>query len=561
MNNYNESLIQTKKNAFLQFMKNLQKNNTKKLLNINIYYFLLKNCFKTFLSNVLKSKDNYFKKLSLTFSYAINAKHALRKLILLKYKTKRINDIIENKNYFLHKKFYKNKLKKKILSLLKKFKDLKVHINSYKFILKRLYDKYLKKNLLSNFKKFHNSKFLYSKIKKFELKIILFQIKNYVNYQKQLDEVDRKIRKYKYKSKIKSVFSTISHKLKTKSSLRILKFKKNLFFQKLFIRKLLNQINRKDNLINKMKILVNNKFKFFVKKIKRKREYLIHMNTKINLLISVFNVFYLKLFFRNLKNIDSIINQIENENFSFYNKKLYFSILKSTVKINKKIIGLKNIYTNSQIVKINILKSKKCFFDNTKIKNKYNYNSKLAKLSYERRLINKTFYNLIDIFSYLCSQKQKYILSLLNFRKNSIMKIFSFLKIHTHLIKEKKSTYSELQKEREKIIVRNLLQLIITKSSSEIVQKENNITNLYIKRSTKGIKTALIWYKRLKNKISLKKINENKLPEQSEIQIEENKNKLINEKVNINKVSIGEDIEILLSLKTKKRHIPKKIEF
>ncbi len=199
-----------------------------------------------------------------------------------------------------------------------------------------------------------------------------------------------------------------------------------------------------------------------------------------------------------------------------------------------------------------------------------------ARNFYFEKIKTKLFDIFKNNFNSMLEKKQKYILSLLSFRKNYIKKLFNALRLNKIIRKNKKKQYQSIKEQRDSIIFSTLIQMLITNVSKAISYKEEIIKNLYIKRSSRGIQTALLWFKKLKNKIRMKKLSmQPQNPQFVSNKIESEQMSLSpcfqydsikilkSEKLTVpkHKENVLEDINLLITLKNKRRFLPKKIEF
>jgi hypothetical protein len=260
-------------------------------------------------------------------------------------------------------------------------------------------------------------------------------------------------------------------------------------------------------------------------------------------------------------------NQIKYKSNEFRNKKFYnFKIF--FLKLKLKLNILKDFSRKCKLFKLNSAAGKLL----TREKNKFvnilrkviDHKFKVTKSNnfYVRNLLSKTITSLNHIVFIINQKKEKYIISLINFRTSFIKKVFKSLVLNKIIQKEKNSKYFELHNERERIICSYVFKNLFTNCSREIKKKEEDIANVFIKRSSRGIQTALIWYKRLKSKVELKRLGINQNINREKIIVKINQTYLNSNFMNpeSQKTDVKEDINILLNLKNKKRAIAKKID-
>ena len=99
-------------------------------------------------------------------------------------------------------------------------------------------------------------------------------------------------------------------------------------------------------------------------------------------------------------------------------------------------------------------------------------------------------------------------------------------------------------------------------NSRNIHVKEELIAKEYVDKSTKGIRTALIWFNKLKTRVMVKKgrsLNGNEITNQiSDINVNTNNN---NNNSSDSSDTLLNDLAQLKALRNKKRTAPKKFDF
>jgi hypothetical protein len=568
---------------FYNFLKNIKKSTEKKYTHINIYYFSIKSGLRKFIDNISRNiKENHLYKLMITLNYSYNCKlffsNIKKKILYIKYR--------RNKEKFKLKQsreFYAKKLKSKFLKTLSKNKNLKLIYQKRSYQLNRMISSYLSKKLIYMMKAFYNSKFHNLMKKKFIYKLHLTKLRKFYKHEEKRVEIDRIVRKFCFVNSTKKFISKIK---KLHSSV----LKRDLFFfqyyQKFFLNKFKKSLLKNKSISDKDDTIEDSAKKYsyllFFKWIKRSMNFIKHNEPKCKKLINILDYIRMKKFFKNFEFYDSILIKNKQDLEAILAKRIFLKKIQFYLKINKEIQNKLDILNNSQVYKDNVKAAKLQLFRNLKLTLAINRKNKKATHFYNKNLKAKTFIQLYEVKNKLLEKKQKYILSLLTFNKNFIRKAFKILNTNYIIKKNKKEEYNNLRSQREKIVYSHLFKMLVINCSNEIKNKEDQIAQVFIKRSSRGISTALQWFKKLKSRVEMKKINKN-LTEDNSRQTNNYKESTFNNgTINNNfsiyptqnflslkstttpiicKEKIVKDVDLLISLKNKRRALPKKLEY
>ena len=142
--------------------------------------------------------------------------------------------------------------------------------------------------------------------------------------------------------------------------------------------------------------------------------------------------------------------------------------------------------------------------------------------------------------------------------QNQSKKIFNTLKYYKVYKANKKNEYQYIQTSHNEIIANHLIEKIIVLYSKQLHIKEETMSKEYIHKSTRGIRTILLWYNKLKTRVMLKKIKKNNASNQNLSNGHIINNSILNtEESN----QILSDFEKLKELRNKKRSAPIKLSF
>jgi len=567
------------KKCFLRFLKIIKKKTEKKYFLINIYYFIIRTNFRKLLKNVEeKIESNNLNKLALSLNYTQHTKkfYALIKNKSFDNKKSQFSSFKTKLKLLACKEIYQKNLKIKIFDYFKvMIKEAKIQENNLSKLL-ILCSQYFTSILLKRMKAVSGKKFLKFKKGIFFKMNSLRKLKVFSRKELQGLEIDRRIRRFGFKNKINSFFKKIRFIQASSLPNENLKICSLKFYFFKYIKQIHHNIKINKN---KLRFLKHVKAKLFIRKVYKKINTNKEISGKISSLFFKIEKIIQRNFMNKLKIRNKFLIEKQQDSVSEFVRKLFvkkmFLILERKKTLGRKLQKFKN----SQ--KLLIFKKYSDFLSFVKMKIK---NTK-AKNYYFIKLKVKALDKLKTFLSSMLEKKQKYILCLLNFRKNYVKKLFKALIINKSSRKIKKIDYQNIKDQRDKIISSTLIRLLISNVSKAISNKEEMIKKLYIQRSSRGIQTALLWFKKLRNRIKIKKLstatninNENNInnnrsstlnkeaPQLNFTSCVKNMSgNLINSDKAITlakqKENILEDINLLISLKNKKRFQPKKIEF
>ena len=547
---------------FLSFLKKVKLSITKKLLFLNIYFFIMKFSYKKFYNNSKNNiKNKRLKKLIKIFKYKRFFNIVRNNINLIKNPGKKITTA----HAFL---YYFRILKEKFIKGLK----INIKLNRIKtqntLLLFGIRNKISILFLINEMKKHYNSlnfenKFKYLIYKKFFKKSIEMYKKS-----NKIEENFRLLRRYFYINNIKNVMKRLN-----------IKFLKSLEKEKITYRK-------KKNFMIKYALKNIKKFTKIKKFIKDKKNEKFNLS-KINFIRRVKHRIFSKTILK--KNILILISNIKKKyNYKTFIlfKRLYWLKLNKNEEKNQKffkklaILKFKNYYNNSnnkknnwkfyqrKINKIIFKKHFDLFYNNlTFFKNYKDLNKKSMK--FYKRIYNKKIYKYIK--NYYIYKKRKQILSIKCqkmhenlYKKNSFnkWKIYMLYKIN------KRNEYKYIKDQRNKIITKSLIEKLVKIVTKSQINKEDYLSKQFINRSSRGVRTALIWFNKLKLRVMLKRKNKkiNNIDNNNLIKtnflnknnnkIIENKNeKYVNNNIN-NKNNLTKELSDIKELRNKKRNKP-----
>jgi hypothetical protein len=550
MNEYNENTkieLFIKRKSFTNLLKGLKTISQQNYLLIQIYCFLMKNIFRAFLKRIILSKNEKnngeLKKLSSLYNYTIHVRSFFKTLA-------------DRKTYLMKKRdgllFYNYKTKMKFFWVLNKFG---YNMKIYREKVCQIYSNKLKENILKYLRKFYYNKYTRNTIKKIVYKKVFDLLRLKLASLKLVKPVAFKI------NPARKLFVWKSFKQSLKSSAQIDKIENKLknaeikLFTKLFFYKLGRFKNIRENIQRRSKRIINKKLLVFFERVCKRLSTKNKISSKI-ICLSTKITDYFKGFFFGIIYSD-YLDKLQHENSlnKLFYERLYFKKLKLVVNEKKRFSALKILADNKTSKQIYLFKQ---FLRNIQKSLKVKIIISKADI-FRFKKLSKDFFELIKTsFTIYSQEKEKYIKALLCFRKNYIEKLFSTLKLNKQIRNAKRSEYNKLFQQRKNVIEEYMFRLLISNCTKEMKQKDDLVTNLYIKRTTRGVKTALKWYQIMKNRITLKKVNNIKsvnFKAESDIARD---NLVLPQQQAYNK-NIDKDIDLLVNLRNKKRERPRSI--
>ncbi len=159
--------------------------------------------------------------------------------------------------------------------------------------------------------------------------------------------------------------------------------------------------------------------------------------------------------------------------------------------------------------------------------------------------------------------KKKNVVSLIFWRNLMFKKVIKSFKIYKEDKTKSKNEYNRVSDERNLILsqfsnvyIKLVIKSIISKSSQEIDKKDKFVVNFFIQKSLKGFLTARRWFIKLRNLVSLRKINNTKLKNE---EIKNEKPIILpkNFKISDSGKDYEEMLQNLRDIRNKKRPAPK----
>jgi hypothetical protein len=526
-----------RRKTYIAVLKGLKMISDKKYMLIRVYYFIMKNSYKNFLTRIVLAKNNMnntaLKKLSVLYNYTIHIKSFFR------WFENRKRDLQSKKDSLV---FLSYKLKTKFFQMIKKYYySLKVYRDKVSYI----YTNYLKERVLKYLKRFYYNRYNRAIVRKFIL----------TQFFKKLHYLCKAVKAYK---PLTGTIITTQQLM----ALKAFRYRLNLAYctrlssntirrsmLKFVFRTFLSKVKRYNKIIGKLerniKQLTNDKINTFFNKVRNRLSIKKQLHSKAICLNDKVNKISKQLYFRNFYNFYT--ERLEKEYYQvkkFY-ERLFYMKLKYYTYLDKRLLtAVYSVRTDNCLIK----QLYKTFFKNFQKQYELHKNKNKANEFRKLQLARKFLDMLREIYIIHITEKEKYIKALLNFRKNFIRKLFNALINNQQYQLDKRRRYNEVFKLRHNVIEENMIRLLISNCTKEMKQKDDIITNLYVKRTTRGIKTVLKWYQILKSRINMKRLNKK--------QPNENKSEQM---LLIDKIELEKDVETLLTLRNKKRERPKLI--
>jgi hypothetical protein len=537
-----------RKRVFIDMLKGLKSISEKNYLVIRIYYFIMRNNFRNFLKRIVLCKNEInnkeLKKLSLLYNYTITVRSFFKKF------ERRKNFEIKNRQSLF---FYSYKLRQRFFYMIKRYAhDMKI----YNKTVSHIYSDYLLESIIKYLRKFYYNRDMRSVIRNFILNKYFKKLT--VRSDKQAVQVNAVMRRTRWLF----LWKLFKNKIRLANANRLSKLSKRLGTTKYYLRLYLHRIRREKitskNLKSKISHFKAKSYFLFFARVVNRLKISKQISSKIICLSDKITQYCKKLFFSDLityNEIDISEEFFKNKN---YFERIYYKKVKLRVSAKKKFKKNKsqfNFMTNTIYHTVTY----KNFFKNIqqifKLKRRVTQADKFKNLN----LMRNFFDNLLNVCYLYLNEKGKYITALLTFRKNFISKFFNALKMNRELRLNQRIEYDRVFQLRNKVIEENMFRLLISNCTKEMKQKDDIKTNLYIKRTTRGIKTALKWYQKLKSRILSKKLNQSKIAQHHGGVINpplvQQNNDIIDKKDD----GLKSDLNILLSLRNKKREAPKNL--
>jgi hypothetical protein len=217
----------------------------------------------------------------------------------------------------------------------------------------------------------------------------------------------------------------------------------------------------------------------------------------------------------------------------------------------------------AKIIKSISKRNAKIFFDNfSKLRN-YKKEKGFVQIFHQKKLKKKYALKLLYYHMYILEIKKKNVVSLIFWRNLMFKKVIKSFKIYKEDKTKSKNEYNRVSDERNLILsqfsnvyIKLVIKSIISKSSQEIDKKDKFVVNFFIQKSLKGFLTARRWFIKLRNLVSLRKINNTKLKNE---EIKNEKPIILpkNFKISDSGKDYEEMLQNLRDIRNKKRPAPK----
>ena len=524
---------------FVQLLRNTRLTTTKKLFMVNTYFLMLKKSFVYFKKKIHLVRKNKKDKKKIKEFQQKKFFNKIKSTISL---IKNPNNRITSTHAYL---FYFRELKTKIIKgLVLNYERVKMQ-NKQMLLLFGIRNKISTMYLYNEMKKKYKSQFFDEKIKNFNNRIALHQLVQYSKKKNKINECYRMYMRVMYIQRIKEVmrrFSidyirAIKGNEQTKINYIHLMLKKG-------IRSLRNETANKNSIIEKTEIFYLNQRKTFFTKISN----LLQKRNTINKGVDTFANKICKIYNSRTFNIlyrlySDIIDKHKNKlvlyylNLSIKKLVLFASISKKIKAINQKLLQYSYRKTYQHIHQLRI---------NTELLKKHQSNKKQGLNLLNKTINAKLFKGLTQNLLYQQKKKEKFIKAVSFTNHKLKKKLFNTLKLYKIHKSNKKNEYKYIIATRNEIISNHLLENLIVLYSKHLQVKEEMISKEFINKSTRGIRTVLIWYNKLKSQIFLRKATQ----DNSSIKFESNPK---------NEKKFLDDFAALKSLRNKKRTAPIKL--
>ena len=286
------------------------------------------------------------------------------------------------------------------------------------------------------------------------------------------------------------------------------------------------------------------------------------MNTNINQLIHVIrNAVNNKTLMRFKQTFLQYIHSDKLKEIRYYNKQSLYKLLYYTkVKLkHKQQIAIYNKYYYGAVMKmVNV------FICNAKMVKVFRESNVKGRNAYRRNVIKKVIYGIRRNAE---QQRDKRVVKAkcdLAYERALKRKVVKMISLYREFMVNKRNQRMFVLGQRREIIAKRVIEKIIVMNSRNMHVKEELIAKEYVDRSTKGIRTALIWFNKLKTRVMVKKgrnFNVNELSNQTN---DVNTNTISNNANNVknnNSNTLLNDLAQLKALRNKKRTAPKKFDF
>ena len=551
---------------FIQFLKNTKLQTTEKIHLINTYYHILKYSLSHFLQSTSTSSKRHH------LSHKIKTFKCSRFFNSIRYRIDQIKNPsqpLTTAHAYLH---YFSTLRRKFFEGMKHNFNYRKHKTKQLLLLMSIKQKIDLFFIYNPLRKAYCSKFFNYKALTFQKHIIINKLLRYTRKQIAIGESIRMWKRYIYinimKYGMKHFSLTHLHTLKQvndiEQRLKVLMCKRGIHMIKQGILRNKSIYESKVKFYNDIckKMFFNN----VRKRICTKMRMMININKLYQIIRNVVNNKTLKRFketFLQYMHSDKV------KEIRYYNKQSLYKLLhytKMKVKHKQQITVYNKYYYDTVMNMVKVL------MYNVKMFKMFRENNVKGRKMFVRNIMKKVICGMkgnVQQQKYKRIVKEKCDLVYERMLKRKGMKMIG---VYREYVVNKRNQKMFVLGQRREVIAKHVIEKIIVMNSRNMHVKEELIAKEYVDKSTKGIRTALIWFNKLKTRVMVKKgrnlnLNGNVgevLGQISDINVNTNHNNN-NIRTNNNSNDSGNtllnDLAQLKALRNKKRTAPKKFDF
>ena len=548
---------------FIQFLTNTKLQTTEKIHLINTYYHILKYSLSHFLQSTSTSSKRHLLNHKIKVFKCTRFFTSVRTRIdQIKNPTQPLTTAHAYLHYFstLRRKFFEG-IKHNFFYRKNKTKQLLLLMS-----IKQKIDLFFIYNPL---RKSYHSKFFNHKALSFQKHIIINKLLHHSRKQISISESIRMWKRYIYinimKYGMKHFSLTHLHTLKQVNAieqrLKVLMCKRGIYM----IRQGL--LSNKRVYESKVKFYNDICKKMFFTNVRKRICAKMSMSMNINRLYHVIrNAINNKTLMRFKETLLQYIHNDKLKEIRYYNKQSLYKLLYYTkVKLkHKQQTAIYNKYYYGAVMKmVNVL------ICNAKMFKTFRQSNAKARKVYWMNVMKKV---IIGLKRNVHEQKSKRRVKEkcdLVYKRMLKRKGVKMISLYREYVVNKRNQRMFVLGQRREIIAKHVIEKIIVMNSRNMHVKEELIAKEYVDKSTKGIRTALIWFNKLKTRVMVKKgrnLNVNEISHQIN---DINANAINNNTSNIiihntnssNNNTLLNDLAPLKALRNKKRTAPKKFDF
>ena len=546
---------------FIQFLKNTKLQTTEKIYLINTYYHILKHSLSHFLqSTSTSSKRHHLIHKIKTFKCS----RFFNSIRLRIDQIKNPSQPLTTAHAYLH---YFSTLRRKFFEGMKLNFNYRKHKTKQLLLLMSIKQKIDLFFIYNPLRKAYHSKFFNYKALTLQKHITINKLLRYSRKQIAIDESIRMWKRYIYinimKYGMKHFSLTHLHTLKQVNDierrLKALMCKRGIHMIK-------QGISRNKSIYeSKIKFYNNICKKLFFNNIRKRICMKMCMMMNINKLHqTIRNVVNNKTLKRFKETFLQYMHSDKVKEIRYYNKQSLYKLLhytKMKVKYKQQIAVYNKYYYDTVMNMVKVL------INNVKMFKMFRENNVKARKVFVRNIMKKIICGMkgnVQQQKHKRTVKEKCDLVYERMLKRKGMKMIGLYR--EYLVNKRNQKMFVLGQRRE-VIAKHVIEKIIVMNSRNMHVKEELIAKEYVDKSTKGIRTALMWFNKLKTRVMVKKgrsLNGNEITNQiSDINVNTNNNNKIRTNNNSSDSSntLLNDLAQLKALRNKKRTAPKKFDF